>query len=189
MSLRDRQRVETRLLVQTHAVRLFTDVGYDATTVADVAAAAGVSAMTVYRHFPTKEDLVLYDEYDPVTASAVLGEPASLRLSTRIGRALSETAAHGSSSEKAFLLARLRLMISVPALRARHLDSQYATADAIVTALCGPSPDPGEEFRVRATAMACLGAAHVALIRWAETDGQGDLAGLIREALTSVFGA
>ncbi|EME60148.1 TetR/AcrR family transcriptional regulator [Amycolatopsis decaplanina] len=188
MSLRDRQRAETRLAIQTHAIRLFTDVGYDATTVADVAAAAGVSAMTVYRHFPTKEDLVLYDEYDPVTASAVVAEPASFSLPARIGRALETTAALGSSQEKAFLLARLRLMISVPALRARHLDSQYATADAIVSALCGPSPAPEEEFRVRATAMACLGAAHVALIRWAETDGEADLAGLIREALTGVFG-
>ncbi|WP_037315179.1 TetR/AcrR family transcriptional regulator [Amycolatopsis orientalis] len=187
MSLRDRQRAETRLLVQTHAIRLFTDVGYDATTVADVAAAAGVSAMTVYRHFPTKEDLVLYDEYDPVTASAVLEQPAA-PLPLRIGRALASTAALGTSQEKAFLLARLRLMISVPALRARHLDSQYATADAIVTALCGSSPSPVEEFQVRATAMACLGAAHVALVRWAETDGEGDLAGLIREALRSVFG-
>ncbi|OLZ59620.1 TetR/AcrR family transcriptional regulator [Amycolatopsis keratiniphila] len=183
MSLRDRQRAETRLAVQTHAIRLFTDVGYDATTVADVAAAAGVSAMTAYRHFPTKEDLVLYDEYDPVTASAVATAPPG-PLPARIGHALSATAAHGSSSEKAFLLARLRLMISVPALRARHLDSQYATADAIVAALdCSPE----EEFRVRATAMACLGAAHVALVRWAETDGEADLAGLIRETLTSVF--
>lgn len=40
-------------------MRLFTGRGYDAVTVADVAEAAGVSAMTVYRHFPTKEDLVL----------------------------------------------------------------------------------------------------------------------------------
>ncbi|OOC07149.1 TetR/AcrR family transcriptional regulator [Amycolatopsis azurea] len=185
MNLRDRQRAETRLQVQTHAVRLFTDVGYDATTVADVAAAAGVSAMTVYRHFPTKEDLVLYDEYDPVTASAVLEAPASLSLAARIRRGLESTAALGTSEEKAFLLARLRLMISVPALRARHLDSQYATADALVAALGCSSPE--EEFRVRATTMACLGAAHVALIRWAETDGESDLPTLIRQALTAVF--
>jgi AcrR family transcriptional regulator len=185
VSLRDRQRAETRLLVQTHAIRLFTDVGYDATTVNDVAAAAGVSAMTVYRHFPTKEDLVLYDEYDPVTASAVAAQPPGA-LSSRIGRALESTAALGSAREKAFLLARLRLMISVPALRARHLDSQYGTADAIVAALGCSSAE--EEFRVRATAMACLGAAHVALVRWAETDGEAYLAGLIREALRTVFG-
>jgi len=185
VSLRDRQRAETRLLLQKHAIRLFTDVGYDATTVTDVAAAAGVSAMTVYRHFPTKEDLVLYDEYDPVTASAVAAQPLG-PLPSRIGRALESTAASGTSQEKAFLLARLRLMISVPALRARHLDSQYATADAIVAALGCSSPE--EEFRARATAMAFLGAAHVALIRWAETDGEADLAGLIRLALGSVFG-
>ncbi len=186
MNLRDRQRAETRLSIQTQAIRLFTDVGYDATTVNDVAAAAGVSAMTVYRHFPTKEDLVLYDEYDPLTASAVAAQPPG-PLPLRIGRALESTAALGSTQEKAFLLARLRLMISVPALRARHLDSQYATADAIVSALGGSLSGPDEEFRVRATAMACLGAAHVALIRWAETAGEADLAGLIRQVLTSVF--
>jgi AcrR family transcriptional regulator len=186
VNLRDRQRTETRRAIQSHAIRLFVAAGYDATTVNDVAAAAGVSAMTVYRHFPTKEDLVLYDEYDPLTAAAVAAQPAG-PLAVRIGRALEETAAFGSSQEKAFLLARLRLMISVPALRARHLDSQYATQAAIVSALCGSSPDPEEEFRVRATASACLGAAHVALIRWAESDGEADLPALIRQALTSVF--
>lgn len=188
MNLRDRQRAETRDAIQRCAIRLFTDSGYDATTVTDVAAAAGVSAMTVYRHFPTKEDLVLYDEYDPLTASAVAAQPASLPLAVRIGRALEETAAFGSSQEKAFLLARLRLMISVPALRARHLDSQYATQDAIVLALGGGSLGADEEFRVRATASACLGAAHVALMRWAESDGEADLPGLVRQALASVFG-
>lgn len=188
MNLRDRQRAETRLAIQTHAIRLFTSTGYDATTVNDVAVAAGVSAMTVYRHFPTKEDLVLYDEYDPLTAAVVAAQPADLPLSARIGRALEETAALGSSQEKAFLLTRLRLMISVPALRARHLDSQYATADAIVSALGGSCLGTEEEFRMRATASACLGAAHVALIRWAESDGEADLPGLIRQALASVFG-
>lgn len=40
-TLRERRRSETRRLVQAHAVRLFTDHGYDAVTVADVAEAAG----------------------------------------------------------------------------------------------------------------------------------------------------
>ncbi len=60
--MRAQRRAETQRAIQAHAVRLLTERGYDATTVADVAEAAGVSPMTVYRHFPTKEDLVLVDE-------------------------------------------------------------------------------------------------------------------------------
>ncbi|MFI6393613.1 TetR/AcrR family transcriptional regulator [Nonomuraea sp. NPDC050540] len=186
-SLRDRRRIETRQAIQAHAIRLFLDQGYDATTVTGVAEAAGVSAMTVYRHFATKEDLVLYDDYDQVTAATVTARPETESLHERIGLALVEMAATAIAAEKAMLLARLSLMISVPALRAHHLDSQYATQSAIVTALCGPSPDPAEEFRVRATAGACLGATHVALVRWAESDGHADLPGLMRQALGFAF--
>lgn len=187
MSLRDRRRIETRRAIQAHAIRLFRDHGYDATTVAGVAEAAGVSPMTVYRHFATKEDLVLYDEYDQVTADAVAARPESEPLNERIGRALVAMAEAALTAEKAMLLARLSLMISVPALRAHHLDSMYATQSAIVAALCGPSPDPEEEFRVRATAGACLGATHVALVRWADGDGREDLPSLLRQSLGFVF--
>ncbi|MBB5956835.1 AcrR family transcriptional regulator [Saccharothrix tamanrassetensis] len=195
-SLRDRRRAETRRAVQSHAIRLFVEGGYGATTVEDVAKAAGVSAMTVYRHFATKEDLVLYDEYDPLTAAALLARPEHEPLVRRIGGALVDTAAGAvgagavgaSDADKALLLARLRLMISTPALRARHLDSQYATQSAIVAALCGDPPDPDDELRVRCAAAACLGATHVALVRWAENDGRDDLPALIRTSLAHAFG-
>jgi len=36
-------------MIQSHAMRLFIEHGYDATTVNQVAKAAGVSPMTVYR--------------------------------------------------------------------------------------------------------------------------------------------
>lgn len=179
-------------MIQAHAIRLFVEVGYDETAVNDVAEAAGVSAMTVYRHFATKEDLVLYDEYDPLTAAAILARPGDEPLVRRIGRALVDTAAaadvSGDPAAKALLLDRLRLMISTPALRARHLDSQYATQSAIVDALCGPAGDPELEFSVRAASGAVLGAVHVALTRWAEHDGRDDLPGLMRESLNRAFG-
>ncbi|MEK8105950.1 helix-turn-helix domain-containing protein [Micromonospora sp. M12] len=52
--MRAQRRAETQRTIQAHAVRLFTERGYDATTVHDVAEAAGVSPMTVYRHFPPR---------------------------------------------------------------------------------------------------------------------------------------
>lgn len=175
MSLRDRQRADTRQRIQRQALRLFTDRGYDATTVNDVADAAGVSAMTVYRNFPTKEDLVLYDDFDQQIAEL----PADGSLTDRIGRTVL-TILDRSAND--LLLARLQLMISTPALQARHLDSQFRLQEAFVGAI-----DPTLEYAARAAASAVLGVTHTALLRWAGGNGEADLADLFREAFTSVF--
>ncbi|WP_449657254.1 helix-turn-helix domain-containing protein [Streptomyces litchfieldiae] len=181
-------------MIQTHAVRLFTDRGYDATTVADVADAAGVSAMTVYRHFPTKEDLVLIDQPARLIAERVAGSSPAQPLVRRIGGALVDAAAvltgerDGAAANERFLLDCLRLMIATPALRARHLDSQYALQQAIVDALGNDTTDPDAAFRAQAAASACLAAMHTALARWAEDDGRVELPALITRALAASFG-
>lgn len=188
MNLRARRRTETRQTIQRQAIRLFSERGYDATTVNDVATAAGVAAMTVYRNFPTKEDLVLYDELDQLAAATITELPASEPLVDRIGRTLLRTIDLASAHDQEFLLARLRLMIETPALRARHLDSQYATQEALVTAIRADSTDPALEFQARAAASACLGIAHIALLRWASEDGRTSLPDLFRDAFRTTFG-
>ena len=50
---------QTRAKIAETASRLFLERGFDAVTVADVAKAAGVSSVTVFNHFPRKEDLFL----------------------------------------------------------------------------------------------------------------------------------
>lgn len=55
--MRQRQKEQTRQLISGSASRLFAERGFDAVTVAEVARAAEVSEMTVFNHFPTKEDL------------------------------------------------------------------------------------------------------------------------------------
>ncbi|APE23103.1 MULTISPECIES: TetR family transcriptional regulator [Streptomyces] len=223
-TLRERQRTETRRAIQAHAVRLFTGRGYDEVTVADVAGAAGVSAMTVYRHFPTKEDLVLVDQPARLIADRVAASPAEEPVVRRVGGALVEAAAllagggpvaggeastgggpsaDGAASGAAdgvasgavgerFLLDCLRLMVATPALRARHLDSQYALQEVVVEALgldvTDPATDPEAVFQARAATSACLAAMHTALTRWAADDGRTNLPELIARALTATFG-
>jgi AcrR family transcriptional regulator len=191
-TLRARRRAETQRTIQTHAVRLFTDRGYDATTVADVAEAAGVSAMTVYRHFPTKEDLVLVDQRDQLAGERIAALSGVQPLVRRIGIAIVESArtltGAGAGSDKQFLLARLKLMITTPALRARHLDNNYALQRAIVEALGEDAADPEAAFQANAAASACLAVLHTALVRWAEEDGRTELADVIAKAFTAAFG-
>jgi AcrR family transcriptional regulator len=50
---------QTRARIAEVAARLFLERGYDAVTVAEVAREAGVSSVTVFKHFPRKEDLFL----------------------------------------------------------------------------------------------------------------------------------
>src|ERR1700712_4467153 len=50
---------QTRARISQIATRLFLERGFDAVTVADVAREAGVSSVTVFNHFPRKEDLLL----------------------------------------------------------------------------------------------------------------------------------
>jgi len=186
-TLRASRRAETQRMIQAHAVQLFTSRGYDATTMADVAQAAGVSPMTVYRHFPTKEDLVLVDQHARLIADRIAESPAAQPLVQRIGGALIGAAgALTGTADRDYLLARLQLMISTPALRAKHLDNQYALQQAIVDAL--DITDADTVFRAQAAASACLAALHTALVRWAEDDGRADLPELIATALTAAFG-
>ncbi|GAA1936298.1 TetR/AcrR family transcriptional regulator [Streptomyces durmitorensis] len=195
-TLRAQRRVETQRTIQAHAVRLFTERGYDATTMTDVAEAAGVSPMTVYRHFPTKEDLVLLEQHSRLVAERIAASSAAQPLVRRIGRALIESAAvltdggHGAglTANEQFLLARLQLMISTPALRAKHLDSQYALQQAIVDGLGGDATEGDAAFHAQAAASACLGAMHTALVRWAEDGGRAELPDLIAKALAAAFG-
>lgn len=57
---------ETRRRISDVATRMFLDRGFDTVTVADVAREAGVSSVTVFKHFPRKEDLLFDREEDAV---------------------------------------------------------------------------------------------------------------------------
>ena len=55
--LRARKRLATRQAISDAATRLFMERGFDQVTVDEIAAAADVGRMTVFNHFPRKEDM------------------------------------------------------------------------------------------------------------------------------------
>src|SRR5215211_6653518 len=76
--LRERKKARTRADIQRQALRLFRERGYEATTVSQIAEAAEVSESTFYRYFPAKEDVVFWDELDPLVFEALRAQPAEL---------------------------------------------------------------------------------------------------------------
>jgi AcrR family transcriptional regulator len=56
--LRERKKRETREALTRAALELFVERGYDETTLAEIANAAGVSTRTIFAYFPSKEDIL-----------------------------------------------------------------------------------------------------------------------------------
>ena len=153
-------------MIQHQAVRLFLERGYDATTVEQVAAAAEVAPSTVFRYFPTKEDLALSDEYDPLFIEAFRAQPAELT-PMRALRAALRTAFGGLPPEElAAQRERTALVLSVPALRGATFGNLIETmgmVSELVAERVGREPgDPA----VRTFVGAVFGIMTEVMMRW-----------------------
>lgn len=56
---------------------MFAANGYERTTIEQIADAADISPRTFFRYFPTKEDVVLWDEYDALIPELLARRPAN----------------------------------------------------------------------------------------------------------------
>ncbi|MDT0613933.1 TetR/AcrR family transcriptional regulator [Streptomyces lancefieldiae] len=136
--LRERKKQRTIQVLSDIAIGLFLEKGFDAVSVAEVAAAAEVSKPTLFRYFPAKEDLVLHRIADHEgEAARVAGEgPAPLTALRRHFLAgLERCDPVTGLSDRPDVLAFHTLLYGTPALTARlhtHLErSEAALADAL----------------------------------------------------------
>ncbi len=183
---RQRKKTATRDRIRASALRLFREQGYDATTVEQIAAAAGVSHMTFFRYFPAKEDVVLSDSYDPLIASFIAQTPADWPLTRRIRTVLVQGLRQIYSTERDTMLAQNKLIVSTPALRERLWADQIATQQLILQALSASQDQPHPSFQDRVTVAACLAAASTAILAWVENDGTPELPDLMDQAFDAL---
>ena len=170
----------TRQRLQDHALRLFGERGFDEVTVDEVARAAGVSHMTFFRHFPTKESVVLDDPYDPVIGRTVGRQPVELPALERVRLGVLTAWESLDDPDDDTTRIRVQLAAAHPALRARIWENNHSTEEMIVEALTGTGvPTLG----ARVAAGAVLGALTAALFDWAQDEEAGPLGERVRRAL------
>lgn len=169
--LRQRKKEDTRAAIQRHAVRLFREQGYDATSVEQIADAAGVSHRTVFRYFPTKDALVTLDDYGTLIAEACRAQPAGLGPVAALRTALRTVLAGLTGADVALKRDRQALVLGVPALWGAALPTIIATRRTLTEVVAERLGRPAGDARVRAVAGAVFGILVSVWLDWADDPG------------------
>jgi AcrR family transcriptional regulator len=185
-SLRERKRTRTRLMIQGEAMRVIAEKGWENTTVDDIAYAAAISPRTFFRYFPTKEDVVLWDEYDPIAPDMLSARPVDEPLVESMRALIYEALGGLYRRDPDALLLRVRLLLSVPELRARLRDAQGEGEQLLAAHLAEHRGLPADALAVQVLAAAITSTILVALDAWVRDDGKSDLLAILDRALEAL---
>jgi AcrR family transcriptional regulator len=185
---RQRRRDRTRAALMEAALRLFSERGYDATTIEEITEAADVAPRTFFSYFSSKEE-VLFGEH-PERREALIDELRRRLEREPIWPAVSAamlTVIDAFEADPEFFLARARLYMRWPALRSAVLrinDALIESVAAVLVERLGTSDVAG--LHARLIAMLANGATRCAIDEWVASGGKADLRSLAVEALEFV---
>jgi AcrR family transcriptional regulator len=179
-----------RAEVGTIAFGLFSEQGFENTTVDEIARAADMSRTSFFRYFATKEDVVLghLEEVGHAIAQTLSVRPGDedpwdvLRHGFRTAHEAS-----GATPEDALRLARM--LLGTPSLKSRHLEKQTKWQELFIPEIARrlgiPADDPLDP-RPRALVAAALGCLDAAFQAWAASDGSVEMPVYIDRAMETV---
>lgn len=181
----DRRRSRVGAHIEKVALELFAARGYGETTVADVADAAGVSARTVARYFPMKEDMLL-------AFPRRMGEDARQRLDAIRGTAdpihavweLWKEQATSNMDQLQVMVDWTRAVATAPDVGARVPGEQRREITGVIVELCAQAlgVDPHADLRPALLAATLMAANEAVCLFWLETGATADLPTLFDEA-------
>ena len=194
-ALRDRKRQVVRDEVADVALKLFARHGYEATTVDQIAAAAGLSTRSFFRYFASKDAVVTHacESAGTEVAHQLTTRPAPEPPWVALRHSFDGLIEQMLSNDPT--LPMMRMIDQTPALYASHLHKQARWREmigaALVPRLSAPDVAAGYDeatLRVRANSLAgaaisCLEAAR---IEWVTCDGQTALEDLLDAAMDAV---
>jgi AcrR family transcriptional regulator len=159
IGLRERKKQQTRQAIHVAAMRLFAERGFEATTIADIAAAADISPRTFFAYFPSKEEVVFarfepaFEDFDRTLRERPPGTTALEALRTWIVRAAKD---FSGGADAAWLEARLRR--ESPAVAACDLQHMRQFEQRLAEAVGEDLGEPADALRPRLVAAAAVAA-------------------------------
>ena len=183
--LRERNRRRAMRETQQAALELFEKRGFTSVTVEEIAASVGTAASTIYRHFGTKEALVLWDEHDAAVVDALADHLGRLPPLTAIRNALIEALAHRYDADLEFQLRRITFIYATRELHAAAVEADFRNRAELTGALERLLPK-GQRGAAPILAGAAMLALDVAINRWQSSRAKIPLADLIAEAFDSL---
>ncbi|WP_224281724.1 TetR/AcrR family transcriptional regulator [Streptomyces sp. LS1784] len=166
---REQNRRRTHDALVQAAARLFQDHGYEATSVRDIAAEAGVGERTFFRYFPSKESLALQQARDlvPLLSDRIRERPPGEGALLALRNAVLDLESHDESA--AVLVAGPRRLGPSQVGRGENFllhDMEEAVADAFLDRLATAGADRADPAtRLRATVLAKAGVGVLRAIR------------------------
>ncbi|MFI2213055.1 TetR family transcriptional regulator [Streptomyces sp. NPDC020141] len=187
------QRLKMRRELAAAAMELFATKGYEATTVDEIAATAGVARRTFFRHFRSKEEAIFPDHDDTlVRAEAVLNAaPAHEQPLDTVCRGIKEVMRMYAASP-AVSVERYRLTREVPTLREREIASVARYERLFTRYLLGHFDERDhhdgydDPLLAEVAASAVVTAHNHVLRRWLRAGGEGDVEAQLDHAFAIV---
>jgi AcrR family transcriptional regulator len=155
--LRERKKFKTRAMIEEHALRLFVEQGYEATTVEQIAEAAEVSQSTFFRYFPAKENLILSNLPNAIVIELFGTQAQELTPLQAMRSAIRELQSNMSIEEFELLKTRFKIIHSVSELKSlaiKEFVGLYERFSELVANRVGKKPD---DFDVIVFAGAIIG--------------------------------
>ena len=182
-TLRDRQRHDVRAAVIKAGIELFLENGFDETSVDDIAEKGGVSRRTVFRHFPSKDDIVIAWSSvasEDLAAAVRQRDPAEPGLACLCSVLLEHVANNADQLPSALAIARL--IAATPSLRARSAEKYLLWEERLCAALLNRAdPTPNAARLAPVAAAIAVGVFRVAASAWVDGNGRQSLLDILRE--------
>lgn len=181
-----RRPVTSRSEIEHIALEMFSDQGFEHTTVDDVAHAAGIGRRTFFRYFASKNDIAwgAFEEQLVRMRAVLAAQPSDLPALEGVRRAVLEFN-HVEPDEQPWHRRRLRLILQTPALQA-HSTLRYASwREVVAEYVAERRGEDASELVPQSVGHACLGVCIAAYERWLADDGS-ELADLLDEVLRAL---
>ena len=188
LGLRERKRLRAMRRVQTIALDLFDEHGFDQVTIDDIAARAEVSPSTVYRYFGTKEQLVIWDEYDPAAIEAIVAELDDYSPYEAVRRVVSSFVRTAFEQDDERIRRRLRLSYTTPSIEAASALQAYEMARFIAEVLATKLQRDPDDLDVQVFAHAYVGGVLGGMRHWYASGFQTPLSDMLERPLAALEG-